>query len=76
MSHLDERTQYAITVEGTVDAALADWCGPLTLQPGRLPDGVSITILADIVADQAGLVGIIRHLHGLGIVLLFVERCR
>jgi hypothetical protein len=27
-----------------------------------------------LVTDQAGIVGVIRHLHGLGIVLLAVER--
>ena len=75
MSHLDERTRYTITVEGTIDANLADWCGPLTITaaPGR--DEVKVTTLSGITADQAGLVGIIRHLHGLGIVLLTVERC-
>lgn len=75
MSHLDERTRYTITVEGTIDPTLADWCGPLTLAPIPGPNGATITAISDIVADQAGLVGIIRHLHGLGIVLLTVERC-
>jgi hypothetical protein len=32
------------------------------------------TTLSGIVTDQAGLLGLIRHLHGLGIVLLSVER--
>jgi hypothetical protein len=75
MSHLDERTRYTIKVEGTIDPTLADWCGPLTLAPTQGPDGATITAISGIVADQAGLVGIIRHLHGLGIVLLTVERC-
>jgi hypothetical protein len=76
MSHLDERTHYTIRVEGAVDGSLADWCGPLTLQPGCLPDGKAITTLDDIYVDQAGLVGMIRYLHGVGLVLLFVERCQ
>jgi hypothetical protein len=75
MSHLDERTRYTITVEGTVDPSLADWCGPLTITKGQAPGGVAISTMSGIIADQAGLVGIIRHLHGLGIVLLTVERC-
>lgn len=75
MSHLDERTRYTITVEGTVDPSLADWCGPLTMATAQQPEGVTVTTLSGITADQAGVVGIIRHLHGLGIVLLTVERC-
>jgi hypothetical protein len=75
MSHLDERTRYTITVEGTVDLSLADWCGPLTITTTQAPGGAAITTMSGIIADQAGLVGIIRHLHGLGIVLLTVKRC-
>ena len=74
MSRLDENTHYTITVEGTIDASLADWCGPLTITRGQGPDGVTVSALSGIIADQAGLVGIIRHLHGLGVVLLTVER--
>ena len=74
MSHLDEHTRYTITIEGTIDASLADWCGPLTITTGQGPGGVTVSALSGISADQAGLVGIIRHLHGLGVVLLTVER--
>jgi hypothetical protein len=75
MSHLDQPTHYAITIEGGIDPTLADWCGPLTSTPEQLPDGALITRLTGIVTDQAGLVGIIRRLHGLGVVLICVERC-
>jgi hypothetical protein len=74
MSHLDETTHYSITVEGTIDATLADWCGPVMIIPSRTSEGVLTTTLRDIVADQAALVGLVRRLHGLGIVLLTVER--
>lgn len=75
MSHLDQPTRYTITVEGRIDQELVDWCGPFTAVHEWTPDGAPITRLAGLAADQAGLVGIIRHLHGLGIVLLCVERC-
>jgi hypothetical protein len=74
MSHLDETTHYSITVEGAIDPTLADWCGPVTIVPSRTPEGVLTTTLQGIVADQAALVGLVRRLHGLGIVLLTVER--
>jgi hypothetical protein len=75
MAHLDERTRYTITIEGSVDPALADWCGPLSMESREMPDGTRVTVLSGINSDQSGLVGILRHLHGLGIVLLYVERC-
>jgi hypothetical protein len=36
--------------------------------------GRVVTTLTGMAADQAELVGLIRHLHGLGIVLLSVEQ--
>jgi hypothetical protein len=35
-----------------------------------------VTTFSHIVMDQAGLVGLIRHLHGLGVVLLSVREVR
>lgn len=72
MSHLDERTGYRIKVEGTVDASLIDWFGPIQITSAG-GDGRITTIWA-LDLDQAALVGLIRHLHGLGIVLLSIER--
>jgi hypothetical protein len=74
MAHLEERTEYTITIEGSADPSLADWCGPLSMESREMPDGTRVTVLSGISADQSGLVGILRHLHGLGIVLLYVER--
>lgn len=74
MSHLDQPAHYIVTVEGSIDLALAEWCGPLTITQEQLPGGALVSHLADIVVDQAGLVGLIRHLHGLGVVLLCVQR--
>jgi hypothetical protein len=72
MSHLDEHTGYKIKVEGRVDASLVDWFGPMQIFSAD-GDG-QITILSTLDMDQAALVGLIRHLHGLGIVLLSIER--
>jgi hypothetical protein len=75
MSHLDQQARYAVTVAGSIDPTLAEWCGPLTITQEQMPGGALVTHLTDIVADQAGLVGMIRRLHGLGVVLLYIERC-
>ncbi len=74
MSQLDRATNYRIRIEGLVDSSLAEWFGPVEIRGGTHADGRAITELAGTAADQAALVGLIRHLHGLGIVLLSVER--
>ena len=74
MFHLDESTRYTIRVQGCVDDALTDWFGPVLTMHERDAAGQAVTTLTGTVADQAALVGLVRHLHALGIVLLTVER--
>ena len=74
MSQLDQTIRYTIRLEGSVDATLADWYGAMQIAHDRGADGRPITTLAGEVTDQAALVGLVRHLHGLGLVLLAVER--
>ncbi len=74
MPHLDQKARYVIQTEGDVDASLVDWFGPVEIASVEREGGEAITTLSGIVADQAGLVGLIRHLHGLGLVLISIER--
>lgn len=74
MSHLGQMTHYTIRIQGNVDDTLADWFGPMKIESSATASGQIITTLSGDVADQAALVGLVRHLHGLGIVLLSVER--
>ncbi len=74
MPHLDQKAQYVIKTEGDVDSSLVDWFGPVEIAIGAQETGETVTTLSGIVADQAGVVGLIRHLHGLGLVLLSIER--
>ena len=70
---IEQVAQFAVKIQGDAGDSLAEWFGPLTvtqLAGGEPP----VTLLTDIVTDQAGLVGLIRRLHGLGVVLLSVER--
>jgi hypothetical protein len=70
---IDQPAHCAIKIQGNAGDGLAEWFGPLTST--RIDDGdPPTTLLSGIVTDQAGLVGLIRRLHGLGIVLLSVER--
>ncbi len=74
MPHLDQKAGYVIKTEGDVDASLVDWFGPVEIASVEQASGEPVTMLSGIVADQAGVVGLIRHLHGLGLVLLSIER--
>jgi hypothetical protein len=74
MARIDERAIYTILVQGPIDASLADWCGPVTITSTAAADGQLVTTLSGIETDQAGLMGVARHLHGLGIVLLAIRR--
>jgi hypothetical protein len=74
MARIDERAIYTILVQGPIDASLADWCGPVTITSTKSADGQLVTTLSGIEMDQAGLMGVTRHLHGLGIILLAIRR--
>lgn len=74
MSNLDQQADYVIVVEGHVGADLVGWSGPVSISGAVEEGGRSVTRLSGIVTDQAGLVGLVRHLHGLGVVLLAIER--
>lgn len=74
MSQLDQSVRYTIRIEGGIDDALAGWIGPVQIERSREADGRSIATLTGEIVDQAALVGLVRHLHGLGIVLLSIER--
>ncbi len=74
MSILDEPVHYTIKVQGEVDERLVNWFGPVEIACQTETGAQAVTTLSGLVADQAALVGLIRHLHGLGIVLLSMER--
>lgn len=74
MPSLDEQADYVIRIQGRIDGILVDWFGPVNIASAVVDGDRAVTTLSGIVTDQAGLVGLLRHLHGLGVVLLSVER--
>jgi hypothetical protein len=69
MNDLSDNRSYTLTFSGTLDDDfLASYC----------PEGTTLTtangtaILDDIRTDQSGIIGVIRHLHNLGCVILQV----
>jgi hypothetical protein len=62
---------YHIKVRGEVDESTFNTKSPLQVMAIQVnPDSTSFTIYT----DQSGLIGLLRHLHGQGFVLLSVHR--
>jgi len=64
---------YQIEVEGHLDESWADWFGPPDIVV-EVKGEVPVTRLSNVVIDQTGLIGLIRQLHGMGMVLLSITR--
>ncbi len=64
---------YHIEVRGQMDEDTFNATSPLEVTVVRVD---SAATLFTICADQSGLIGLIRHLHGHGFVLLSVTRER
>ncbi|MCC6300888.1 MAG: hypothetical protein IT314_16500 [Anaerolineales bacterium] len=71
---LNSQNKYEIKVYGQADNSWWGWFGEAQVRSETLADGVETTAFSDVVMDQAGLVGLIRQLHGHGIVLISVRR--
>jgi hypothetical protein len=71
---LNSENVYEITVRGEIDVSWLTGFGEVDVQTEIIAGGEHQSKLFKIVMDQAGLVGLIRRLHGLGIVLLSVRQ--
>ena len=70
---MQSTVSYEIEVAGLIDRAWEDWLEA----PGILStvkDGQPVTRLTVQFKDQAGLIGLLRQLHGMGLELLSVTR--
>ncbi len=74
MPRLDQQAHYVIRIQGNIDGGFVECFGPVKVTGAEGEGGHVISTLSGIVTDQAGLMGLLRHLHGLGVVLLSVER--
>lgn len=64
---------YRIEVRGQVDEDALNASSPLHMTVVRVHAAAT---LFTTCADQSGLIGLLRHLHGRGFVLLSVSRAR
>ena len=65
---------YEITVKGEINLSWLRGFGEVEVQTEHLAGGGQQCTLCRIVTDQAGLVGLIRRLHGLGVVFVSVRQ--
>lgn len=71
---LNSQNSYEIKIQGQPDDAWLGWFGEAALHRESAVDGSQVTTITNVVMDQAGLVGLIRRLHGHGIVLLAMRQ--
>lgn len=71
---LNSQNTYEIKVYGQPDDSWREWVSDAHIKVETLADGSQATTFTDVVMDQAGLVGLIRRLHGHGIVLISVRQ--
>ena len=72
--NLHSENVYEIMVRGEIDVAWISGFGEGNVQTEMIAGGGHQTTLSRIVTDQAGLVGLIRRLHGLGVVLVSIRQ--
>lgn len=70
---LNSQNRYEIKINGQLDDTWLGWFGEAKIHTELLADNNQVTTFSDVVMDQAGLVGLIRRLHGHGIVLISVQ---
>lgn len=71
---LNSQNTYEIKVYGQPDDSWREWFSDAHIQVETLADDSQATTFSNVVMDQAGLVGLIRRLHGHGIVLISVRQ--
>jgi len=70
---LNSQNRYEIKICGQLDDSWLGLFGESTTQTEILEYSNQVTTFSDVVMDQAGLIGLIRRLHGLGIVLISIS---
>lgn len=71
---LNSQNKYEIKIYGQPDDSWLGWFGESKAHAEILDDNSQVTTFSNVVMDQAGLVGLIRRLHGHGIVLISIRQ--
>jgi hypothetical protein len=70
---LDQAAKYQIQVVGRLDSSWSEHFGGMQLSSYQREDGITLTTLTGVVADQANLHGVLRSIRDLSLPLLSVE---
>ena len=71
---LNSQKKYEIKIYGQPDDSWQGWFGEAEAHVDVWNDDSQVTTFSNVIMDQAGLVGLIRRLHGIGIVLLSIRQ--
>jgi hypothetical protein len=71
---LNSQNQYEIKLYGQLDDSWLLWFGDTKAPVDIVVDDCQVTTISKIIMDQAGLVGLIRRMHGHGILLLSIRQ--
>ncbi len=72
--NLHSNNVYEIAVGGSIDLSWLKGFGEVEVQPEGKEDVGHDRTRFRIVTDQTGLVGLVRRMHGLGVVLLSISQ--
>jgi hypothetical protein len=70
---INSQNTYEIEIIGQIDESWLDWPGTETVRKVTGKNQCPSTTLEGLRMDQAGLVGLIRQLHGMGVVLVSIR---
>lgn len=69
---MNSQNKYEIKIRGQLEDSWLPWFGEANTLIQTVADG-ELTTFSNIIMDQAGLVGLIRRLHGHGIILMSIQ---
>lgn len=72
--NLNSKNVYEIMVKGDIDLSRLTDFAELNVHTATITEERHHPALFRITTDQAGLVGLLRRIHGLGMVLLSIRR--
>ena len=70
---MDQAAAYRIVLQGRLDKKWSDYFTGMSIETRKSEDGVSLTILDGLLADQSALHGVIRQIRDLDLPLLLVQ---
>lgn len=71
---LNTTNRYEIKIHSLLDASWLSLFEKVEIHTEIFDNNTQVTTISNVIMDQAGLVGLIRRLHGLGIVLISIRQ--